>query len=87
MGIFRVKQQKIMSRYYFNENPQVTEWRMKCEKLQKELDALKTAFEIQKCDAEFRIYSMEGTDKYYQERLKEFNRLPWWKKMFYRFWV
>lgn len=86
MVIFRVKQQKIMSRYEFNEHPQVTAWRIKCEKLQEEIKELKEAYEFYKENADFYRVRLKEEEKYYEKKLEDFNRLPWWEKMFYRFW-
>lgn len=70
-----------MSRYYFNENPQVTQWREKYEKLEGELDC-----------AIDQLATMAYCKTRTEERLKEvkdkimrFNSLPWYKKMFYKF--
>lgn len=57
-----------MTRYYFNENPQVTALK---EAHEKEIKNLKKAILI--------------VDKTYRKELEEFNLLPWWKKMFFKF--
>ena len=57
-----------MSRYYFNENPQVTALK---ELLEKDWDVMKKA-----------ILLLEKT---YRKRMSDFNKLPWYKKMFYKF--
>ena len=57
-----------MSKYYFNENPQVT--------------ALK---ELREKDWEYMKKAILLIDKSYRRKLSEFNKLPWYKKMFYKF--
>lgn len=57
-----------MSRYYFNENPQVTALK---ELREKDWDVMKKA-----------ILLLEKT---YRKRMSDFNKLPWYKKMFYKF--
>lgn len=70
-----------MTRYYFNENPQVTQWRKKCEKLQEELDFAIYQFETLACG---RVYTEELLEEL-KDEIKNFNRLPWYKKMFFKF--
>lgn len=57
-----------MTRYYFNENPQVT--------------ALK---ELRKKDLEYMKEAILLIDKSYRMKLSDFNKLPWYKKMFFKF--
>ena len=57
-----------MTRYYFNENPQVTALK---ELREKDWDVMKKA-----------ILLLEET---YRKRMLDFNKLPWYKKMFYKF--
>ena len=57
-----------MTRYYFNENPQVTALK---ELREKDWDVMKKA-----------ILLLEKT---YRKRMLDFNKLPWYKKMFYKF--
>lgn len=57
-----------MSKYYFNENPQVTALK---ELREKDWDVMKEA-----------ILLLEKT---YRKRMSDFNKLPWYKKMFYKF--
>ena len=57
-----------MTRYYFNENPQVTALK---ELREKDWDVMKKA-----------ILLLEKT---YRKRMSDFNKLPWYKKMFYKF--
>lgn len=74
-----------MSRYYFNENPQVTLWRELAEKSQI------AAMESQElaCKAleekEFWKRELKRFGEFYDNKLSEFNSLPWWRKMFYKF--
>lgn len=57
-----------MSKYYFNENPQVTALK---ELREKDWNVMKEA-----------ILLLEKT---YRKRMSDFNKLPWYKKMFYKF--
>jgi hypothetical protein len=57
-----------MTRYCFNENPQVT--------------ALK---ELREKDLECFKKTILLIDKSYRKKLSEFNKLPWYKKMFFKF--
>ena len=57
-----------MTRYYFNENPQVTALK---ELREKDWDVMKKA-----------ILLLEKT---YRNRMSDCNKLPWYKKMFYKF--
>ncbi len=57
-----------MTRYYFNENPQVTYWR-----------------ELREKNLEYSKKAILLIDKSYRKKLSEFNKLPWYKKMFYKF--
>ena len=57
-----------MTRYYFNENPQVTALK---ELREKNLDVMKKAILL--------------VEKTYRKRMSDFNKLPWYKKMFYKF--
>ena len=82
-----MKQLKIMSRYEFNENPQVTMWRMKCEALEKEMADQKKECKYQKDNAEFYFNMRKEECEYYEKMIDDFNRLPWWEKIFYRFWI
>lgn len=75
-----------MNRYEFNENPQVTMWRMKCEKLQKENETLKETCEWLRKRVAEEFEAKKNARSFYEEHIAEFNRLHWWEKMFYRFW-
>ena len=57
-----------MTRYYFNENPQVTALK---EAHKKEIKDLKDAIRL--------------VDKTYRKKMLDFNKLPWYKKMFFKF--
>ena len=70
-----------MTRYYFNENPQATQWREKYEKLQEELDCAIDQLETLACG---RVYTEEILEEL-KDKIMKFNRLPWYKKMFYKF--
>ena len=69
-----------MTRYY-NENPQVTQWREKYEKLQEELDCAIDQLETLACG---RVYTEEIQEEL-KDKIMNFNRLPWYKKMFFKF--
>lgn len=56
------------TRYYFNENTQVT--------------ALK---ELREKDLEYTKEAILLIDKSYRKKLSEFNKLPSYKKMFFKF--
>ena len=70
-----------MTRYYYNENPQVRHWMGKCAMLQQDLDAAnETIDEI--CRYETKL---EGEIIDLAESAIQFNSLPWYKKMFFKF--
>lgn len=65
---------------YHEENPQVSYWREKAEELEllhKEYDILCIKFD-RFID---RVYGIGG----FYEQIKSFNKLPWYKKIFYKF--
>jgi hypothetical protein len=70
-----------MTRYYFNENPQVTLWREIAIKSQN------AAMKYQQIEEERDFYKREFKrfGEFYDNKLSEFNSLPWWRKMFYKF--
>lgn len=70
-----------MSRYYFNENPQVVVWREKYEELRRENEELRREAIMAKERADFFLRRV----KEYSQRIKDFDSLPWWKKMCYNF--
>ena len=57
-----------MTKYYFNENPQVTALK---ELREKNLEVMKKAILL--------------VEKTYRKRMSDFNKLPWYKKMFFKF--
>ena len=70
-----------MTRYYFNENPQVTYWKEKAklyEYLKKFLD-MAYNHEVD--------YNKKLVEKLREKNkaMKDFNAFPWWKKLFFRF--
>lgn len=69
-----------MTRYY-NENPQVRHWMGKCATLQQELDMACSEIKILKQELTFAEYDLD----LYRRETKEFDNLPWYKKMFYKF--
>lgn len=69
-----------MTRYY-NENPQVTYWREKCEKLQEELDIL---YE-ERAGLVFWKNEYRNLGTYMDGKFKYFNSLPWYRKIFFKF--
>ena len=70
-----------MTRYYFNENPQATQWREKYEKLQEELDCAIDQLETMACG---RVYTEEILEEL-KDKIMNFNRLPWYRKCFFKF--
>lgn len=79
METIQAKRQKIMSRYYFNENPQVEMWKEKAFKTKELFDAYREGAEL------WNEKIVEALSELTDE-VRRFNELPWWKKMFYRFW-
>lgn len=69
-----------MTRYY-NENPQVKHWMEKCAILQQELDIL---YE-ERGSLVFWKNEYRNLGTYMEGKFKQFNSLPWYKKMFYKF--
>ena len=70
-----------MTRYYHNENPQVRHWMGKCAKLEQEIDILHEQLNTSEFCLDF--WSKEAEELKY--RVKEFNSLPWYKKIFFKF--
>lgn len=60
---------------YYNENPQVTYWRKKYEE-QKAVNK-----ETEKELAETKVVLEE-----YMDDIEYFHNLPWYEKLFYKFW-
>jgi hypothetical protein len=69
------------SKRYYNENPQVSQWKEKCEILQEELDYAIDRLETLAC---CNVYT-EGRLQAVKDKIMKFNRLPWYKKMFFKF--
>ena len=67
-----------MSRYYFNENPQVELWKEK-------VITIKSLFDQYRSVAEKYNESIVNTLNDLTEEVRRFNSLPWWRKMFYKF--
>lgn len=70
-----------MSKYYFNENPQATQWREKYEKLEEELDCAIDQLETLAC---CKVYTEEILEEL-KDKIMNFNRLPWYRKCFFKF--
>jgi glyceraldehyde-3-phosphate dehydrogenase/erythrose-4-phosphate dehydrogenase len=70
-----------MTRYYFNENPQVTLWREQAKKHEDVKLFLEIAYDHEV------DYNKRLVEKLKQEKkaMRDFNSLPWWRKMFYKF--
>ena len=69
-----------MTRYY-NENPQVRYWMGKCAMLQQELDIANETIEQKKIIGSYFIEKY----RFIKDEVRDFNALPWYKKMFYKF--
>lgn len=67
-----------MTRYYFNENPQVTFWREKVFNVMR-------LFGEYKETAERYNESIVNALNNMTDEVRIFNSLPWYKKMFYKF--
>ena len=74
-----------MTRYYHNENPQVTHWMGKCAMLQQELDLLVEDYNKLEEGYDFWKTECVRLEQRVQAGFKHFNTLPWYKKMFYKF--
>lgn len=74
-----------MSRYYFNESPQEIMWKDKCKMLEKENEKLKILNKKLEDLADKYFKISQKSRAYYEEKIEEFNSLPWWKKIWY--WV
>lgn len=84
---------------YYNENPQVTYWRERCEQLEDDWDEMVDTFNGMVDTVEWQKTSIgklrELLDKaneradmnfeMHRSAVKEFNRLPWYRKIFYKF--
>lgn len=67
-----------MTRYYFNENPQVMLWKEKAFKA-------KSLFDQYRRTAEKYNESIVNALNDLTDEVRQFNSLPWYKKMFYKF--
>lgn len=67
-----------MTRYYFNENPQTVIWKEKAFKT-------KSLFDQYKQVAEKYNESIANALNNLTDEVIQFNSLPWYKKMFYKF--
>lgn len=88
-----------MSRYFFNENPQTTYWRQKCEELEEfvkvltelkneRVNRLKKMLRLSEDNCRFAKNYNERIVKELNkksEEMEKFNALPWWEKMFFKF--
>ena len=73
-----------MTRYY-NENPQVTLWREKYEQQLEDYYKLMCEFEDVSDSIDYVKHEVEQTTARAKEAFQNFNSLPWFRKMFYRF--
>ena len=67
-----------MTRYYFNENPQVMRWKEKAFKA-------KSLFDQYRRTAEKYNESIVNALNDLTDEVRQFNSLPWYKKMFFKF--
>lgn len=67
-----------MSRYYFNENPQVELWKEKAFKTEELFDKYREFAELYNATI---VKSLNDLT----DEVRNFNSLPWWRKMFYKF--
>ena len=67
-----------MTRYYFNENPQVEMWKEKAFKA-------KSLFDQYRRTAEKYNESIVNALNDLTDEVRQFNSLPWYKKMFFKF--
>ena len=91
-----------MSRYYFNENPQVTLWKEEAYKWMSIAKAcIQTAHECNETTEEYELLVAEANkqtresialSKEWAEiamdirnKMRTFDTLPWYRKMFYKF--
>lgn len=70
-----------MTRYYYNENPQVRHWMEKCAILQQEIDITREELE----DIEKRYERRSNNFFKLTKQLIAFNNAPWYRKMFFKF--
>lgn len=70
---------------YYNENPQVIYWREKYKESQRMYDELKDSVDDFIMDIQYEKDQRKIVEFRVKDALKEFNALPWYKKMFYKF--
>lgn len=74
-----------MTRYYHNENPQVTLWRELAIKSQNAaMESQEIASKVLE-ERDFYKREFKRFGEYYDNKLSEFNSLPWYRKIFYKF--
>lgn len=70
-----------MSKYYFNENPQVELWMEQAQRNQELFFDYKN-----KCDFQKEVIkNLVNELSKLKLEARDFNSLPWWRKMFYKF--
>lgn len=91
MGTILAKLQRITSKFVYEENPQVTFWKEKVEKLEEENKGLKENIKKLQSLVDYAREYASGAWKMYENRerrvnewIENLNRMPWWKKMFYK---
>ena len=67
-----------MTRYYHNENPQVEVWKEKAFKTKELFDKYREYAELYNATI---VKSLNDLT----DEVRDFNSLPWWRKMFYKF--
>ena len=67
---------------YYNENPLVTYWRLKCEEVKKENERLNETLEKQFEWAAKRIEIERKKTDELKIKIQHFNSLPWWIRIF-----
>ena len=80
---------------YYNENPQVTYWKERCEEVVSNWDSMVDKYNsmvdtLEKYELDFEDFIEDRKKLWekldnYRNTLKTFNSLPWYKKMFYKF--
>lgn len=70
-----------MSKYYFNENPQVELWKEQARRVQEFMIDYKAKSDWYKAVAEDLLKDIKELNN----QARVFNSLPWYKKMFYKF--
>ena len=70
-----------MSRYYFNENPQVELWMEQARRNQE----LMLEYELNRDFYKYVAKNILNELMKLESKARQFNSLPWYKKMFYKF--